>query len=222
MTIKQPLKIIIFGIQASGKGTQAEKISRKFKIKHISIGEIFRKELKNNTVFGKKINKYIKSGDLVPDSITNEIVENALNSKKFKKGFILDGYPRSIKQAEFLEKILKDSKVLIIKLDVSEKTVIKRISGRLMCPQCHRNYHTLYNKPRNDELCNKCKIKLIRREDDTPKAIKERIKIYYKETDPLTRFYLKKQNRKLMEINGERSINSVFKDIAEKINKEIQ
>ena len=201
--------ILIFGPQGSGKGTQAEMLSLKYGIPYISTGNIFRQELSQGTDLGKQAEEFIKAGRLVPDDITNQIVRKRLRQNDvFARGFILDGYPRNRNQMMALEKMVRIDEVVVI--DISDKEAIFRIGGRLVCV-CGKTYHTVFNPPKVDQLCDACQKKLFIREDDKPQAIQKRLAIYHKETEPLYDYY--KEKGILKRINGEQSIPDVHRDV---------
>lgn len=183
-------KLVFLGPPGAGKGTQAKIISEKLGIPHISTGDIFRENIKNQTPLGKKASEYISKGFLVPDEVTNEMVKDRLSKDDSKKGFILDGYPRTIPQAEFLSKIVRLDKVINFQLD--EKEIIKRISGRRTCKNCGIPYHIEYMKPKVNGKCDKCSGDLIQRDDEKPEVVKNRLEVYEKQTSPLIEYYKEK------------------------------
>ncbi len=185
------MKLIIFGPPGSGKGTYASILEKKLGIPKINTGDIFREIIKRKSNLSKKIASYVLSGKLVPDEITIQVLKKRLAKKDCKNGFILDGYPRTIQQAEALEKI--SSPDLIINLVVPQNVIIARLSGRLICPNCNAIYHKIFLKPKNNEICDKCGSKLIQREDDKPEVIKERFSVYQKQSKPLIDYYKKKK-----------------------------
>ena len=205
--------LIIIGPAGSGKGTQAKLLSGKYGIPHISTGVIFRELKTQDSELGRKIREIIDKGNLVPDNITNEIILRRMSKPDCKKGFILDGYPRNLNQAEFLENHRTIRKCILI--EVSDEECIKRISARRICSECKADYNTIYIKPRQEGICDVCGGVLIQRDDDKPEAIKERLKIYHEETEPLIDFYEKKGV--LLRINGEQPIQKVFEDIVAKL-----
>ncbi len=196
------MKLLILGMQGSGKGTQSKLIAEKFKLKHISTGDLFREEMDKKSKEGKEISRYISKGNLVPDELTNKVLQKNLP----KDNFILDGYPRNLLQAGFLEKISKPDKILYIEL--SEKEMVRRLSLRYQCKKCNILYGA--NKmPKRKGFCDICNKTLEKRIDDNEEAIKQRINIFNKETLPLINFY----KDKLIRINGEQSVEDVFEDI---------
>lgn len=204
------MNILIFGPQASGKGTQAIKIAEYLKIPHISTGDMFRANISQGTELGKKAQVLINEGNLVPNDITNKMVENRLTEDDCKTGFILDGYPRNQTQAEFLDNLPYKLDV-VINLEVSRDEVIRRISSRRVCIDCKANYNIIYIKPKEEGICDKCHGTLIQRDDDKPESIQKRLKIYDEQTKPLLDFYDNKGI--LRNINGEKPIETVFETI---------
>jgi adenylate kinase len=203
------MNLILIGPQGSGKGTQAELLNEKLNIPIISVGRLLRRQIRKETDLGKKIEKYVTKGDLVPNKITNQVVKHELGKLKYKKGAIFDGYPRDLGQTIFLERLIKIDYLILIKISKAE--TIKRLSGRRVCLSCGENYHILYKKPQNDMICDECGKKLIRRKDDNPAAIKARLKIYNQETKPIIDYFDKQG--KVIKINGEQTIKRVLKDI---------
>ena len=205
-------KIIIIGPQGSGKGTQAAALSAKFKIPHISSGEIFRKHINHRTPLGLKVRSVLEQGQLVPDDLTNQIIKERITKEDCQSGFILDGYPRNIKQAKFLEEFIKIEVVLEIWL--ADPEVIKRVAGRRVC-NCGETYHLEYDPPKNENICDKCAQKIRRRDDESDQALKQRLAIYHQETEPLIEYY--HDLRILIKVNGEPSIPQVTAEIFTKL-----
>jgi adenylate kinase len=203
------MNIILFGPQGSGKGTQADSITKEFKLYHLSMGDELRKEIKAQTSLGKKIKKIVDGGALVPHEITNNIALRASKVKDAKNGMIFDGYPRSMEQWQFVKKNFKIDAA--IELTLPEKESVRRIASRRMCPKCGRNYNTIYLKPKVVGHCDADKTKLVQRDDDKPKAIKDRLKIYHSQTEPLKKEYSKLGI--LYKIDGNQPIKKVYKDI---------
>lgn len=199
------MNIILMGPQGSGKGTQAELLSAKLNIPTVSMGQLLRNEISKKTTFGKKVEKAVTTGALVPQEYTDQLISKELKKTKYKKGIILDGYPRSLAQAEFLNKLIEIDYLIII--NIPQKETIKRLGGRRVCP-CGETYHIIYKKPKKDMVCDKCGKKLIRRKDDYPEAIKQRLKIYHKESKPLIEYF--KKRGKYIKVDGQASIKQVF------------
>jgi adenylate kinase len=208
------MNFIIFGSQASGKGTQANKIAAKYGIPHISTGDIFRESVNEGTELGKKAEKIMKKGILMPDDLTNEIVKERLKKDDCEEGFILDGYPRTKDQAEYLDKL--NYKInAVINLEISEEELIKRISSRRVCADCKANYNLLTCPPKKKGLCDKCNGKLVQRDDDKLEAIKKRLLLYHELTEPLLKFY--EEKGVVIKINGEQKISKVFDSILKEL-----
>jgi adenylate kinase len=201
------------GPQASGKGTQGKLLAEKFNIPRISTGDIFRKEIADKTEIGKLVDEYLKSGKLVPDHITSSIAKGRLSKMDCKKGFILDGYPRDLGQALFLDSISNVDKVILV--NISNREAIKRISNRRVCINCGSSYNLVSNPPKKEDVCDKCGGNLVLRGDDYPDAISRRLEIYRKESRPMLRFYYKKHI--LIKVQGMQSIEGVYSDILKKL-----
>ncbi len=201
------MKLVLLGPPGAGKGTQASIISRKFNIPHISTGDLFRENIRDKTELGKKVVEYSSKGLLVPDNITNEMVAQRLMKMDCANGFILDGYPRTIAQAKFLDKIQTIDKA--INFQLTDQEVVRRISGRRTCPNCGAVYHIIYKKPKKKNICDKCSSELVQRDDEKPKVVKKRLEVYKKETTPLIEYYTKKGI--LENISAKPSIKDVTK-----------
>ncbi len=204
------MKLIIIGPQCSGKGTQSKLLSDHFKIPHISTGDILRKEYKNKTELGLKAYEFTNKGLLIPNEIINNVIKECLQKKDCKKGFILDGYPRNITQAEFLNSITNIDKMIYLK--VTQKLIFKRLKERVICPECNYIYG-LNQKPKKQNICDYCGSKLVKRHDDTMEKIKERLKSYNRKTKPLLKIY----KDKLIKIDGSKEPDKIFKEINEKL-----
>ena len=195
--------IILLGAPGAGKGTQAEKICEHLNIPTISTGNIIREALKSGTEMGKKAQSYLDEGKLVPDDVVIGIVRDRLAQGDCKNGFVLDGFPRTIPQAEALDQmgIVIDK---VIDLQVTDEDVIQRMSGRRICEKCGASYHVQYNKPWVEGVCDKCAGTLIQRKDDHPDTVKERLKVYHNQTEPLEEYYRKKG--KLSVVKGQEDV----------------
>ncbi len=212
------MNLILMGLPGAGKGTQAEKIKEKHNIPHISTGDMFRLAIKEGTELGKKAKGYLDEGALVPDEVTNGIVEERLSMPDCEKGFLLDGFPRTIPQAKTLDDILsKLNKEIdhVIHIDVPEEKLLQRLTGRRICSICGTSYHVLYNPPENEGVCDKDGGKLEQREDDTEETVKNRLEINIKQSQPLLDFY--KEKSVLMPINGDQHIDDVFLEIEQNL-----
>lgn len=181
------VNLIIFGAPGSGKGTYASRLKEKLDVEVIATGDIFREMIKADTPLGRKVREYVEKGLLVPDEITLEVLKQSLAKIPKGKGFILDGYPRTVWQAEALDKIAKIDAV--IHLIVPDWIIIERLSSRRICQNCGAIYNMLFLKPKRDMVCDKCGGPLYQRPDDTPEVIKKRIEVYEKQTQPLLDYY---------------------------------
>ena len=204
------MRLVLIGAPGSGKGTQAEKLSSYFKIKAVSLGDILRGEVKNNTDLGKKVEKYMLEGVLVPDEVVAEVIDKNLS----KQGFILDGFPRNLQQVEMLDKILANKGISLDKViyfDVSQQKVIERLSGRRICKNCGALYHIKTMPPRKEGICDKCGGELIMRKDDNEDTIRKRWQVFIENSLPMVEDYRTKGI--LLEINAEFDKEKVFEDI---------
>lgn len=208
------MRIVLLGSPGSGKGTQASRIENRYKIPHISTGDIFRDNISRNTPIGIEAKKYIEKGLLVPDELTLKIVENRFLEDDCKEGFLLDGFPRTLVQAEALDKDLESiSKKLsaAVNLEVSDKTIIERMSSRRVCSSCGESYNLSFYRPVSDGICDKCGGKLYTREDDKLETVTNRLNVYKNQTFPLIDYY--KRKGILVTVNGEQAADKVFEDI---------
>lgn len=208
------MRIILLGSPGSGKGTQACKIITNYNIPHISTGDIFRDNIRRQTSIGIEAKRYIDKGLLVPDVLTLKIVEDRFDQPDCAAGFLLDGFPRTIVQAEALDQELMNAgKRLntVINLEVNDDTIIKRMTGRRVCSKCAATYNLMYNKPIVDEVCDKCGGNLYIRDDDKIETVTNRLRVYKTETQPLIDFYKNKEI--LITVNGELDAEVVFQNI---------
>lgn len=200
------MNLILLGAPGAGKGTQALGLAQILNIPHISTGEIFRDNIRNKTELGVTADAYISRGELVPDEITTAIVKDRLAQPDCESGFILDGFPRTIPQAEALEQILEESgrKIdWIVNIVVDDNQIVERLSQRRVCPHCNETYHLEFH-PVENNLCPKCGVEVIQRDDDKPEVIRNRIAAYHKKTEPLVEFY--RHRGKLLNVRSENSI----------------
>ena len=212
------MNIVMMGAQGTGKGTVAGILKENLNIPHISTGEIFRKNIKEGTELGKIATKYADEGKLVPDEITNEMVKNRINENDCENGFILDGYPRNLAQAEELDKMLEEKKEkvdLVVYLTTPTEEIVERVMARRECPKCKRVYNMILKKPKNGEICDYCGVPLIKRVDDTEEKLKTRLEIFFTQTKPVMDYYNKKGIVREEEISI--SINRLGEDAAKDI-----
>ena len=208
------------GLPGAGKGTQAEKINEEFNIPHISTGDMFRLAIKEGTELGKKAKGYLDEGALVPDEVTNGIVEERLGKPDCEKGFLLDGFPRTIPQAEALQAITEklDKKLdYVVHVNVPEEKLLERLTGRRICPTCGATYHVIYNPPKQEGICDKDGATLTQREDDTKETVAKRLSVNLEQTKPLLDFYEKLGV--LVTVDGDQDIDKVFEEIRAEITK---
>ena len=214
------MNIILLGPPGAGKGTQAKKIAEHYSLPHISTGDILRENISNNTPLGIRAKSYMTKGELVPDELLITIIRDRLSKPDCSKGFLLDGYPRTVPQADALQMILTESNKkldVVLNIDVDDEELIKRLSGRRVCSACSMSYHMIFNPPQEDEICDKCKGKLYQREDDKPEAIRNRLMVYKKQTQPLIEYYIRKSI--LRTVDGGKDIPEIFKDIKKILEK---
>ena len=208
------MKIIMLGAPGAGKGTQAKMIAEKCGIPHISTGDIFRANIKNGTELGAKAKEYMDKGLLVPDELVCDLVVDRIQQADCEKGYILDGFPRTIPQAEALENALNAIEQKLdyaIDIDVPDENIINRMSGRRACVGCGATYHVLFNPTKVEGKCDVCGESLILREDDKPETVKKRLDVYHTQTQPLIDFYT--ERKVLVEVDGTQSMDKVFDDI---------
>lgn len=202
------MKLILLGAPGAGKGTQAEKICEKLSIPTISTGNIIRAALKNGTEMGKKAQKYIDAGQLVPDDVVIGIIKERLFEDDCKAGFILDGFPRTIPQAEALDEMGIEIDC-VLSIEVPDEKIVTRMSGRRVCPACGASYHTEYKKPEKDGICNLCGAELVIRKDDEPATVLDRLHVYHEQTEPLKDYYAK--TGKLRTVIGQEEVADTTK-----------
>lgn len=210
--------IIFLGAPGAGKGTFAALLVEQKSLLHISTGDIFRREIKNGTELGKKAKSYVESGGLVPDEIVTDMVTKRLSEPDCKSGFILDGFPRTLNQAELLKKALikNNTKVdAVISFEANDELLIKRLTARIMCRQCNENYNKIFSPPKKEGVCDKCGGEIYQRKDDSHETAVSRLQLYHKETAPLVDFY--KKEGVLLALNSAREKPEVMKDLLELI-----
>lgn len=208
------MKIIMLGAPGAGKGTQAKQIAAKYQIPHISTGDIFRANIKNGTELGKKAKTYMDQGLLVPDELTCDLVVDRIKQDDCKNGFILDGFPRTIPQAEALDAALSkmgEKMDYAIDVDVPDENIVRRMGGRRVCLNCGATYHIVSIPTKVEGICDKCGSEVVLRDDDKPETVQKRLSVYHEQTQPLIDYY----NRQgiLKTVNGTRPLEEVFADI---------
>jgi len=213
--------VILLGPPGSGKGTQAARLTKELNIPHISTGDLFRENIKNNTDLGKKAKAFIDAGKLVPDELTLELLMDRVARPDCARGYLLDGFPRTIPQAEALDKYLsekeKGARIVALNLQVPDEVIVKRIAGRLLCKGCTNIQHVETSPPAKEGVCDKCGGELYQRSDDKPEVVAQRLKSYHEQTEPLENYYSKKGV--LTNVNGEQQPDQVFADLMNALNK---
>ena len=208
------MKIIMLGAPGAGKGTQAKKLAERYSIPHISTGDIFRANIKNGTELGKKAKSYMDEGELVPDDLVVDLVVDRFKNPDCANGYVLDGFPRTIPQAEALDTALNaigETVDFAINVEVPDENIINRMSGRRACVGCGATYHIKYNPTKVEGICDSCGEKLILRDDDKPETVKNRLSVYHEQTQPLIDFYKKKGV--LAEVDGTKDMDDVINAI---------
>ena len=210
------MKIIMLGAPGAGKGTQAKKIAEKYQIPHISTGDIFRANIKNGTELGKKAKTYMDQGLLVPDELVCDLVVDRVKQEDCKNGYILDGFPRTIPQAESLDEALGqmgESLDYAINVDVPDEHIVNRMSGRRACVGCGATYHIVYAPTKKEGVCDVCGAELILRDDDKPETVQKRLSVYHEQTQPLINYY--KGKGILKDVDGTKDMDVVFQAITD-------
>ena len=210
------MKLILLGAPGAGKGTQAEKISTKYGIPSVSTGEILRAAIKDNTALGMEAKSFMDRGDLVPDAVVIGIIKEYLSSDNCKNGFILDGFPRSIPQAEALDAmgVTIDA---VLDIEVDDAKIVERMSGRRVCLTCGATHHVVYNPPKEEGICDKCGKELTIRKDDAPETVLSRLETYHNITEPLKDYYSKKGN--LVVVEGQEQVDETTKLVFEALSR---
>lgn len=215
------MRIILLGPPGAGKGTQASGIVEKYRVPHISTGDIFRKNIKEGTDLGKKAQEYMDKGLLVPDELVVEIVKSRLLEEDCTEGFLLDGFPRTVVQAEALDKVLCESNMnldKVVNIEVDKGILVSRAIGRRICKECGATFHIEFNPPKTEGKCDVCGGELYQRADDNEETVSKRIQVYLDETKPLIDYYSKKGI--IFTINGQQDIKKVFEDIVSALGSE--
>ena len=211
--------VILLGAPGSGKGSQALKLKDSLVIPHISTGDMLKAAKKSGSELGKKASSFMEKGLLVPDEVVIGLVKERISDSDCKNGFLLDGFPRTIVQAESLDKMLSELGIAlsrVIEISVPDEKIIPRITGRRSCPVCKKPYHIVFSPPAKDSICDKCGVELVQRSDDTEEAVKERLKVYHNQTAPLIDYY--KQKSILITIDADKPIEEVYQSILSVLN----
>jgi adenylate kinase len=217
------MRLIILGLPGSGKGTQSRRISKRFGIPQISTGDILRQAVKEGTELGRKAGHYMEQGQLVPDILMVEMAVQRLEQEDCRGGFILDGFPRTIVQAETLDELLKEKNMgldAVLKLQVSDETVIRRLSHRRLCSRCGADYNLLSNPPKKENLCDRCGGDLYQREDDREETIARRLLVYHHQTKPLQTYYRDKGS--LLVFDAHRDVEEVSAEIIDALKSRVK
>ena len=212
------MNLILLGPPGAGKGTQATRIVEKYKVPHISTGDIFRENIKNTTPLGQKAQEYMTKGELVPDQLVVDIALDRLGKDDCKNGFLLDGFPRTVFQADALDKFLKDKGKgidLVINIEVEDKMLIERLDARRVCPTCAATYNVIGMPPKKEGICDKCNDTLIQRKDDKKETVGNRIKVYHEQTSPLIDYY--KEKGLIKDFDGMLGADALFDEIVKAI-----
>lgn len=208
------MKIIMLGAPGAGKGTQAKRIAEKYGIPHISTGDIFRANIKGGTELGMKAKAFMDQGQLVPDEITIGMLMDRIGEADCAGGYVLDGFPRTIPQAESLTSALNERNESVdyaVNVDVPDENIVNRMSGRRACLSCGATYHVVYNPPKKDGVCDVCGENLVLRDDDKPETVQKRLSVYHEQTQPLIDYY--KTAGVLANVDGTQDMDKVFQDI---------
>lgn len=214
------MNIVMLGAPGAGKGTQAKRMAEKYGIPHISTGDILRSNISRETELGKKAKSFIDAGALVPDELVIQLVADRLEEEDAKAGFIFDGFPRTIPQAESLDRMLQEKGRKIeyaVNIDVPDAVIVDRMSGRRFCAECGASYHTEYLKPKAEGVCDKCSGALALRKDDEPETVLKRLAVYHEQTEPLIAYYRK--NEVLREVDGTKEVTEILAEIQKQLGR---
>lgn len=209
---ERSLILILLGPPGSGKGTQATKLSQKLSLPHISTGDLFRENIRNQTALGQEANRYISQGKLVPDALTIQMLSERIAQTDCKQGYLLDGFPRTLEQAkELTEKLPSNAQVVILNLEVGDETLVQRATGRLICRQCGHLHHREFSPPQKAGICDRCSGELYQRQDDAAAVVQERLRVYHRQTEPVIAYY--EEKGLLKSVDGERAPDLILGDL---------
>ena len=220
MDLKSPVIIVLMGPPGGGKGTHGEKLSKHLQIPHISVGDLFRDNIKKDTTVGKKAKSFIEKGLLVPDEIVFEMLDLRMQDDDCKNGFILDGFPRNIYQADMFDKKMQTFPVMVLNLALPDTLILDRIINRQVCSKCGSTFHKIFVPSKKENICDSCGSDLYQRKDDTEEVVKERLLVYHNQTAPVLDYYRKKNL--LLDIDAQNSVEEVFKNLINTIEKSRQ
>lgn len=207
------MKLVIFGPPSAGKGTQAQKLSKRYGIPHVATGDLLREHVAKKTPIGMKVKEILDAGKLGPDDLIVEMIKERVSQPDCRKGYLLDGFPRTMNQARELEKMTDID--LVLNIVVDPEVLVERAVGRRICPRCAAVYHVRFNPPKKDGICDKCGTPLIQRDDDREETIRRRLKVYQEQTAPLIEYYRSKG--KLVDIDGSKGIEGVFEQLVDAV-----
>ena len=216
------MNLLITGLPGVGKGTQSENIVKKYNVKHLSTGNLFRNEIASKSDLGKELASYMNEGKLVPDELTINILKKELNKPDYESGFLLDGFPRTIAQAKALDEMLESNNITlnkVINLDLNEEVIIERLVNRMFCPNCQATFHKIFIKPQVDGICDNCGTELVQREDDKIESVTNRLEIAKEQTLPVVEYYNSKNMVTTIEMDSNDSEEVVFTKITKALDK---
>lgn len=211
------MKIIMLGAPGAGKGTQAKMLADRYGIPHVSTGDIFRANIKEGTELGKKAKAYMDAGELVPDELTVDLLIDRISKEDCQKGYILDGFPRTLNQARKLTEALAETGDIdyAVNVDVPDDAIVVRMSGRRVCPACGASYHIVNIPPRKEGICDRCGAEIVQRKDDNPETVQNRLDVYHEQTQPLIDYYKALDTE--VDIDGTQPMEAVFEAIVSKL-----
>lgn len=211
--------IVLLGAPGAGKGTQARKLVDKLNLAHLSTGDVLREAVKEGSELGKEVKEIMESGELVPDQLVSEIVYEKISGGKVQQGVVLDGYPRTLNQAEFLEEVTSGKDRVVVNIRVDSEKLLQRLSGRRDCPNCGTIFNVHFSPPLKEDFCDLCGERLVQRKDDRNEVAAERLRVYREETEPVIEFYSTREN--FFEADGNQDVVAVFEEIIEGLRSDL-